>query len=117
MPFNFEHYANPMVPPVTGKTILSYTKLMHISRGCRGVANGFGEGFRGYGARMRKNGPKRDKCDVRNDSRQDNACPSSQKFFTYANPVVDFRPQKDDPHRIRITAGGNLITYEGDASV
>ncbi len=29
------------------------------------------------------------------------------KKFTYGNP-----PQKDDPHRIRITAGGNLITYE-----
>ena len=28
---------------------------------------------------------------------------------TYANIVVDYRPQKDDPHRVRITAGGNLI--------
>ena len=42
---------------------------------------------------------------------------AAKKIFTYANPVVDFRPQKDDPHRIHITAGGNLITYEGDASV
>ncbi len=44
--------------------------------------------------------------------------PSQQKgFFTYANPVVDYHPQKEDPHRIRITAGGNLIHYEGNASV
>ncbi len=42
---------------------------------------------------------------------------ASKKFFTYANPVVDYCPQKDDPHRIRITAGGNLINYEGNASV
>ena len=35
---------------------------------------------------------------------------AAKKFFTYANPVIDFRPQKEDPHRIRITAGGNLIT-------
>ncbi len=42
---------------------------------------------------------------------------AAKKNFTYANPVVDYRPQKEDPHRIRITAGGNLITYEGNASV
>ncbi len=32
---------------------------------------------------------------------------------TYARIVVDFHPQKADPHRIRITAGGNLINYPG----
>jgi hypothetical protein len=31
------------------------------------------------------------------------------KKFTYGNPVVDYWPQKEDLHRIRITAGGNLI--------
>ncbi len=40
-----------------------------------------------------------------------------KKKFTYGNPVVDYRPQKEDPHRIRITAGGNLITYESSPSV
>ena len=30
--------------------------------------------------------------------------------------MVDFRPQKADPHRIRITAGGNLIYYPGELS-
>jgi hypothetical protein len=28
--------------------------------------------------------------------------------------VVDHRPQKADPNRIQITAGGNLINYPGD---
>ena len=28
--------------------------------------------------------------------------------------VVDFRPQKEDPNRVRITAGGNLIKYAGE---
>jgi hypothetical protein len=36
----------------------------------------------------------------------------AKKVFTYANPVVNHRPQKEDPNRIRITAGGNLIKYE-----
>jgi hypothetical protein len=29
LPTNFEHYANPKVRPVTGKTVSSYKKLMH----------------------------------------------------------------------------------------
>jgi len=37
--------------------------------------------------------------------------------YYYANPVIDYRPQKEDPHRIHIMAGGNLINYEGNASV
>ena len=28
---------------------------------------------------------------------------------TYANIVVDYCPQKKDPNRVRITAGGNLL--------
>ena len=30
---------------------------------------------------------------------------------TYARIVIDYRPQKTDPNRVRITAGGNLIDY------
>ena len=29
VPINFEHYVNPMVHPVTGRTISSYKNLMH----------------------------------------------------------------------------------------
>jgi hypothetical protein len=39
---------------------------------------------------------------------------AAKKFFTYANPNVDYRPQKDNPHCICITAGGNLITHDTD---
>ncbi len=35
---------------------------------------------------------------------------------TYAHVVVNFCPQKADPHCIRITAGGNLINYPGELS-
>ena len=35
------------------------------------------------------------------------------RVVTYARVVVDFRPQKEDPNRVRITAGGNLIKYPG----
>ena len=36
------------------------------------------------------------------------------RVVTYARVVVDFRPQKDDPNRVRITVGGNLIKYPGE---
>ena len=33
------------------------------------------------------------------------------RTVTYARMVVDYRPHKDNPNRVRITAGGNLIAY------
>ena len=41
---------------------------------------------------------------------------AEKQKFTYAKIVVDFCLQKEDPHRIRITAGGNLIQYKGNVS-
>ena len=35
---------------------------------------------------------------------------------TYLNIIVDYRPQKSDPNRVRWTVGGNLIDYPGNAS-
>jgi hypothetical protein len=37
--------------------------------------------------------------------------------ITYANPAVDHRLQKEDPNRIQIAAGGNLIQCESELSV
>ena len=33
------------------------------------------------------------------------------RTVTYARIVIDYSPQKDDPNRVRITVGGNLIDY------
>ena len=38
----------------------------------------------------------------------------NDRVVTYANIVVDYRPQKDDPNRVRITSRGNLIIYPGE---
>ena len=35
----------------------------------------------------------------------------ADRTVTYTRIVVDFRPQKADPNRVCITAGGNLIVY------
>ncbi len=37
--------------------------------------------------------------------------------WTYVRAVVDYRPQKEDPNRIRIAVEGNLIKYKGDTSM
>jgi len=41
------------------------------------------------------------------------AIPKDRKI-TYARIVVDYCEQKDDPNRVRITVGGNLIDYPGE---
>lgn len=40
------------------------------------------------------------------------AIPKS-KAITYTRIIVDFRPQKEDPNRVRMTADGNFIKYAG----
>jgi hypothetical protein len=41
----------------------------------------------------------------------------AKKFFAFANPVINYHPQKNNPNWIQITAMGNLITYNGELSV
>ena len=36
------------------------------------------------------------------------------RTVTYAQMVVDYRPKKDDPNRVRMTSEGNLIKYPGE---
>ncbi len=105
LPINFEHYANPMVHPVTGRTISSYKKLMHDPATAEVWQTAFGKDFGGMAQGCNKTGQK-----------GTNAM-AAKKKFTHANPVVNYCPQKEDPHRIRITAGGNLINYKVNASV
>eukprot|EP00804_Cyclotella_cryptica_P029413 CCRYP_013352-RA/>CCRYP_013352-RA protein AED:0.16 eAED:0.24 QI:0/0/0/1/0.2/0.16/6/0/1158 len=39
--------------------------------------------------------------------------PQRRKDVTYGCIVANYRPEKDDPYRIRLTVGGNRITYPG----
>ena len=40
----------------------------------------------------------------------------SDKQATYARYVVDYRPEKDEPWRLRITCGGDKLEYDGDTT-
>ena len=38
------------------------------------------------------------------------------KIVTYGREVADVRPEKKEPNRVRITAGGNILVYTGETS-
>jgi hypothetical protein len=114
---NMEHYANPMVHPVTGRTISSYKKLMHDLATAKVRQTAFGKDFGGMAQGCNKTGQKGTNAIFVMAHDEIRHALAAKKIFTHANPVVDCQPQKDDPHRIRITAGGNLIDYDGNASV
>lgn len=40
--------------------------------------------------------------------------PERGRDITYARICANYRPEKSDPNRIRITLGGNLVNYPGD---
>jgi hypothetical protein len=59
MPINYEHYANPMVHPVTGRMISSYKKLMHDPAMVEVWQTAFGKDFGGMAQGCNKTGQKR----------------------------------------------------------
>ncbi len=117
IPINYEHYANPMVHPVTGRTISSYERLMHNPATAEVWQTAFGKDFGGIAQGCNKMGQKGTNAMFVMNHDEIQHAQAAKKFFTYTNPVVDYRPQKEDPHRIWFTAGGNLINYKGNASV
>jgi hypothetical protein len=114
---NMEHYANPMVHPVTGRTISSYKKIMHNPATAEVWQTAFGKDFGGMAQGCNKTGQKGTNAMFIMAHNEIRHALAAKKKFTYANLVVVYQPQKEDPHHIRITAGGNLINYDGNDSV
>ena len=106
---NLEHYANPMVHPITGEKISSYKRLMKDPATAEIWQTAFGKEFGGMAQGDNKTGQKgANAMFVMNHDNITKILKAGKKF-TYVNPVVDHRPQKEDPNRIQIVAGGNLI--------
>jgi hypothetical protein len=116
-PVKFEHYASPMVHPVTGETISSYKKLMNDPTTAEVWQTAFGKDFGGMCQGDSKTGQKGTNAMFVMNHNDIAIAHRNKQTFTYGNPVVDYRPQKEDPNRIRITAGGNLINYADELSV
>ena len=117
LPSHLEHFCSPMVHPITGETISSYKKLMHDPATAETWQTAFGKDFGGMTQGDNKTGQEGTNAMFVMNHDEIRTVLKLKKKFTYGNPVVDYRPQKDDPHRIRITAGGNLITYDSSPSV
>ncbi len=117
IPTMFEHFASPMVHPITGKTISSYKKLMNDPATAEVWQTAFGKDFGGMAQGDKKTGQKgTNTMFVMNHDKLAHVLRAGKKI-TFANPVVDHRPQKEDSNQIRITAMGNLVSYEGELSV
>ena len=110
---NLEQVAMPMIHPTTGEVISSYKKLMHDPATKDIWQRAFGKDFGGMAQGCNETGQKGTNAIFVMTHAEIPNIPKD-RTVTYARVVVDFRPQKEDPHRIRITAGGNLINYPGE---
>ncbi len=100
----FEHFASPMVHPITGKIISSYKKLMNHPATAEVWQTAFGEEFGGIAQGDKKMGQKETNVMfVMTHNKLAHVLRAGKKF-TFANPVVNNWLQKEDPNQIRITA-------------
>ena len=112
---NFAHFASPMVHPTTGETISSYKRLMNDPETAKVWQTAFGKDFGGMQGDNKTGQKGTSSVFVMTHKEIDIAKAAGHKW-TYARVVVDYQPQKEDPNRIRIAVGGNLITYKGNTS-
>eukprot|EP00804_Cyclotella_cryptica_P012930 CCRYP_002289-RA/>CCRYP_002289-RA protein AED:0.24 eAED:0.24 QI:0/0/0/1/0.5/0.33/3/0/1110 len=84
---DIDHMCAGVVHPTTGETITSYKKLIACPLLRDVWTTAFGKEFGNLAQGDRK----------------------TDRTVTYGRVVDDYRPQKNDPNRVRITAGGNLI--------
>eukprot|EP00804_Cyclotella_cryptica_P010472 CCRYP_012303-RA/>CCRYP_012303-RA protein AED:0.45 eAED:0.14 QI:0/0/0/0.6/1/1/5/0/1176 len=90
---DIKHFCNGLQHPVTGETITTYKRLINIPQMREIWTTAFGKEFGNLAQGDNKTG----------------------RTVTYGRIVIDFHPQKADPNRVRITAGGNLIKdYPGE---
>ena len=106
-----------MVHPITGETISSYKKLMKDPATAEIWQTAFWKEFKGTAQGNNKTGPKETNAMFVMNHNNIKKILKASKKFTYANPVVNHRPWKEDLNRIRIVADGNLIDSAGKLSV
>ncbi len=100
-----------------GKTISRYKKLMNNPATAEVSQTAFGKDFGGMAQGDNKTGQKGTNTMfvMTHDEIPHAYC--KKICFMFSNLVVNYQPQNNDPNQIRITAMGNLITYNGELSV
>jgi hypothetical protein len=89
----------PMIHPTTGKTITSYKKLMHNPATMEIWQTAFGKNFGGMAQGNNKTGQKGTNSIFVMTHDEILLIPADRTVM-YARVVVDFCPQKADPHQI-----------------
>jgi hypothetical protein len=113
---DFKQVATPMVHPAIGKTISSYKRLMNNPATAETWLTAFGKDFGGLVQGDNKTGQK-GTISIFIMTHDNIAQIPKNQMVTYSRVVVDFCPQKSNPHFICLTAGGNLINYPGELSM
>ena len=113
LPPDIEHLCMPAIHPITGESISSYNKLKNDPATAKRWGIAYGKEFGGLAQGDDLTGEKGSNTIFVMTHEQIANIPK-HKVVTYARVVVDYREQKADPYRIRITAGGNLIKYAGE---
>eukprot|EP00804_Cyclotella_cryptica_P013531 CCRYP_017239-RA/>CCRYP_017239-RA protein AED:0.45 eAED:0.45 QI:0/0/0/1/1/1/2/0/507 len=108
-----EHFANPLIHPTTGKSISKYEELINDPILRETWTTAFGKEIGALAQGDNKTGAVGTNT-IFFMSHKDIQNIPSDRTITYARVVVDYRPQKQDPNRVRITVGGNLIDYPGE---
>jgi hypothetical protein len=101
--------------PTTGEIINTYKCLMRNPATAEVWQTAFGKDFGGMTQGNNKMGQKGINSIFVMTHNEIKLIPKTETI-TYACIIIDFCPQKEYPHRICITAGGNLIHYPGQLS-
>jgi hypothetical protein len=113
------HHLYAIFDKATGK-MLEYRHLMNHpdpeirKTWKRSSANEYGRTMQGVGKKNRSDGEAIEGTDTMHLKKKRNI-PKGKKI-TYARFVSEIRLQKAEIHRTRLTAGGNLLDYEGKTS-
>ncbi len=100
VPMMFEHFASPMVYPITGITISSYKKLMNDPATAKVWQTAFGKELGGMAQGDNKTGQIGTNAIFVMNHNELGQILRAGKNITFANPVVNHRPQKEDPNQI-----------------
>ena len=112
-PDNLQHFCAPVIHPTTGEIITSYKKLVKDPTLRDVWETGFGKEWGGLTQGDKRTGASGTNTLIILIPDRIHEIPND-RVVTYAKIVVDYRPQKEDPNRVIITAGGNLIIYPGE---
>ena len=112
---NLKHYCEPVIHSTTGEIIAKYSKLANDPETREVWTSEFGKKF---GSLSQGDNIKGEKCTVSLVvlTHQEIRYIPTDRVVTYGRLVVDYRQQKENPNRARLTAGENLITYQGDVT-